>query len=186
MASRKPDLSLLLQERLDLAIEAIKTSQVSNIRVASQLYNVPYATLYYRLQGWPTHRDAQVSNHKLTTTEEKTLLERIKTLDNNSYSPTLPLVRDMANLLLRKRLPTESVGVNWLRRWAGRHDDLIAKYLRKYDYQRAKYEDPEILTKWFNLVDIIIKRYGIITNDIFNFDETGFQMGVITTAKIFI
>jgi hypothetical protein len=36
MASHKPDLSLLLQERLDLTIEAIKTSQVSNIHVASQ------------------------------------------------------------------------------------------------------------------------------------------------------
>jgi hypothetical protein len=58
----------------------------------------------------------QVSNRKLTTTEENALLKRIKTLDNNDYSPTLPLVKDMTNLLLRKRLPTKSVGVNWLRR----------------------------------------------------------------------
>jgi hypothetical protein len=60
----------------------------------------------------------------------------------------------------------------------------MAKYLRKYDYQQAKYEDPEILTKWFNLIDTTIKRYEITTNNIFNFDETGFQMGVITTVNV--
>ena len=60
----------------------------------------------------------------------------------------------------------------------------MVKYLRKYDYQRAKYEDPEILGKWFQLLQAIISKYGIVTEDIYNFDETGFQMGVITTTKV--
>ena len=60
----------------------------------------------------------------------------------------------------------------------------MAKYLCKYDYQRAKCEDPEILSKWFQLLQATISKYGIITEDIYNFDETGFQMGVITTTKV--
>ena len=47
-------------------------------------------------------------------------------------------------------------------------------------------EDPEIIKKWFELVRNTIVKYGITDDDIFNFDETGFMMGVIATAKVII
>jgi hypothetical protein len=59
-----------------------------------------------------------------------------------------------------------------------------SKYNHKYDYQRAKYEDPELIRGWFQHVQRTITKYGILNNDIYNFDETGFQIGVITTAKV--
>jgi hypothetical protein len=92
----------------------------------------------------------------------------------------------MANLLLTQRVPSASVGKNWLTHFVQRHDTLMSKYLYKYDYQRTKCEDPEIIDKWFQLVDATIEKYGIVTENIYNFDETGFQMGVITTAKVII
>jgi hypothetical protein len=64
------------------------------------------------------------------------------------------------------------------------HDNLISKYTRKYDYQRAKCEDPEVINQWFNLVQNSILKYGITEQDIYNFDETGFQMAVAHTAKV--
>jgi hypothetical protein len=90
----------------------------------------------------------------------------------------------MADLLLQERNPTSSVGPNWLTRFVRRHDELMSKYLRKYDHQRAKCEDPETIGKWFELVRATIAKYGIAAEDIYNFDETGFQMGVIATAKV--
>ena len=30
----------------------------------------------------------------------------------------------------------------------------------------------------------IIKKYGIVQEDIYNIDETGFQIGVTSTAKV--
>jgi len=105
-------------------------------------------------------------------------------LDNNRFSPTLPFVRKMANQLLRQRLPTGSIGKNWLKRWVNRNNVLIAKHLHKYDYQRAKYKDPEIFGNWFKLLQANITKYGIIAEDIYNFDETEFQMGVIIIAKV--
>ena len=41
-----------------------------------------------------------------------------------------------------------------------------------------------IIRDWFRLVRNTIEKYGILDEDIFNFDETGFQMGVISTAKV--
>ncbi|KAM5526450.1 transposase [Fusarium oxysporum f. sp. phaseoli] len=56
---------------------------------------------------------------------------------------------------------------------------LKTRLFRKYDYQRAKCEDPTIIRGWFRLVQNTIAKYGIRSDDIWNFDETGFMMGVI-------
>ena len=40
------------------------------------------------------------------------------------------------------------------------------------------------MKSWFNRVQEIIQRYGILEQDIYNMDETGFQMGVASTAKV--
>ncbi|EED13341.1 conserved hypothetical protein [Talaromyces stipitatus ATCC 10500] len=80
-------------------------------------------------------------------------------------------------------LSTASIGEKWVNRFVKRHDELSAKYTRKYDYQRAKCEDPELIKDWFERVRDTIQKYGIIEQDIYNMDETGFQMGIISTAK---
>jgi hypothetical protein len=90
----------------------------------------------------------------------------------------------MANLLLSHKGEPEAIGLNWVSCFIKRHDEIISKYTRKYDYQRAKCEDPEIIKQWFNLVQNTIVKYGILEQDIYNFDETGFQMGVAHTAKV--
>jgi hypothetical protein len=89
----------------------------------------------------------------------------------------------MADILLHER-NGESVSERWITRFIKRHDELTSKYTRKYDYQRAKCEDPEIINQWFDLVQNTIVKYGILEQDIYNFDETGFQMGVAHTAKV--
>ena len=99
-------------------------------------------------------------------------------------SPTLPFVRRMANLLLSERVANASIGKNWLTRFVRRHEELFSKFLRKYDYQRAKCEDLVLIQGWFDRVQATIAKYGIVEEDIYNFDETGFQMGVIATAKV--
>ena len=45
-------------------------------------------------------------------------------------------------------------------------------------------EDPKTFRRWFNLVQNIIGKYGIVEDDIFNFDDTGFAMGLTATAKV--
>jgi len=172
------------ETRLNLALQAIQSSQAPGIRATAALYNIPRTTLQDQLHGRAMLRNAQVNNRKLTPTEEQALLDRIISLDERGLSPTLPLVRRMADLLLSQREPSSSVGTNWVTRFVQRHDKLMSKYLRKYDYQRAKCHDPEIISNWFKLVQATIAKYGIVTEDIYNFDETGFQMGVIATVKV--
>ena len=58
------------------------------------------------------------------------------------------------------------------------------RFFCKYDYQRAKCEDLTVIRNWFKLVANIIAKYSIRLDDIWNFDETGFLMGMIASGMV--
>ena len=55
---------------------------------------------------------------------------------------------------------------------------------RAKDRQRILQEDPQTINAWFKLVRGTIEKYRVHTEDIHNFDETGFQMGIIGSMKV--
>ena len=63
---------------------------------------------------------------------------------------------------------------------------LKTKFSRLYNYQRALYEDPTVISDWFALLRNIIIKYGIQPEDLYNFDETNFIIGVITSLIVVI
>jgi len=77
-----------------------------------------------------------------------------------------------------------SIGKNWINQFIKHYKKLCSKYSWKYDYQQAKCKDPELIKGWFTQFYNIIQKYRILEQDIYNIDETGFQMGVISTAKV--
>ncbi|SCO92492.1 related to transposase [Fusarium oxysporum] len=89
----------------------------------------------------------------------------------------------MANSLLADR-NAPPVGKRWAHNFVKRRPELKTRFFRKYDYQRAKCEDPTIILGWFRLVQNTIAKHGIQSEDIWNFDETGFMMGVISSGMV--
>ena len=53
-----------------------------------------------------------------------------------------------------------------------------------YDFQRAICEDVELISAWFKLMHNMRAKYGILNYDFYNFDETGFIMGVIYASIV--
>jgi hypothetical protein len=174
--------------RIALAIQAFKQGHISSLRATAKAYDVPESTLRDRVKGIPARRDTVPNNRKLTTTEESTLIKLILSMDQRGLAPTKDTVHQMANLLLQKRSQDQTnpttIGQRWVYNLVRRHPALKSRYNRKYDYQRAKCEDPALIRPWFQLVRNTIEKYGILDADIYNFDETGFQMGVISTTKV--
>jgi hypothetical protein len=41
-----------------------------------------------------------------------------------------------------------------------------------------------VINAWFKLVEETKVKYGVHNNNIYNFDETGFQIGVIRLMKV--
>jgi hypothetical protein len=88
-------------------------------------------------------------------------------------------VEDIANSLLVNR-GAPRVGKPWAYNFVKRQPELKTRPSRRYGYQRAKCEDPTIVCGWFRLAENTIEKYGIRSDDIWNFDETGFMMGMMS------
>ena len=169
--------------RIILAIKAIKEGNIKSIRAAAMSYDVPFESLRTRLNGVTSRRDSTPNSRKLTPYEESALVRYILDLDSRGFPPRPQAVQEMADLLLSER-GESPVGINWTTNFIKRRTEIKAKFSRKYDYKRAKCEDPKIIEGWFSLVRNTIAKYGILEQDIYNFDEAGFAMGVIATAKV--
>ena len=89
----------------------------------------------------------------------------------------------MADKLLTTRSGTP-VGKNWPNRFVSRTEELKMAFSRAKDRQRILQEDPEIINAWFRLVRDTKAKYGVHDDDIHNFDEIGFQMGIIGSIRV--
>jgi hypothetical protein len=69
-------------------------------------------------------------------------------------------------------------------RFVKSHSELQTKWNRKFYSQRARCEDPVAIAAWFKRVEEMRQAYGILDEDIYNFDETSFMIGVAATSKV--
>jgi len=105
---------------------------------------VPRTTARRRIAGITLKRGSIAPNRRLTPAQEETLKQRILLIDQRGMPPRNSAVRQMASLLATQR-GLQPVGEQWVYNFIKRHDDLQSKWNRKYDYQRAKCEDPVLI-----------------------------------------
>jgi hypothetical protein len=169
--------------QINLALQAIKRDLNLSARTAATIYKCSHATLSRRLKGTQSRDDSMPNSRNLTSLEEDTIVQYILDLDARLHPPRLANVEDMANRLLRER-DAPSVGKRWASNFVKRRVELRTRFLRRYDYKRAQCEDPDAIRAWFALVKNVVAKYGVVDADIYNFDETGFIMGVISTGMV--
>ena len=166
-----------------LALEALQNDENLTVAAAAKIYNVNRCTLQRRRAGKPARRDIPANSRNLTDLEEQTIVQYVVELYTRAFPPRLGDVEDMANQLRRAR-NAPPVGKRWAHNFVKRQDDLRTRYTRRYDYQRAKCEDPKVISEWFALVRNVKAKYGIVDDDTYNFDETGFIMGIIFAGMV--
>jgi hypothetical protein len=88
------------------------------------------------------------------------------------------MVQDTANNLLAER-GGEPVSKCWVNNFKTRTPEIKLKGSCSYDRQRALNKDARVITPLFKLVANTKPKYGISDDDTYDFDETGFIMGVI-------
>ena len=177
-------MSVLTKEsRIILAIEAIRTTKKMSIRRAAKTYDVPETSIRYRMNGRVAKAETRNGRHPMTLTEEETLVRYILDLDTRGFPPRIRGVEDMANSLLATR-HAKPLGTRWANRFVRRRPELKTRMSRAYDFQRALCEDPDQINAWFRLVANMRAKYGIQDCDFYNFDETGFMMGVICSSMV--
>ena len=168
---------------VQLALQAMQNDTKLSARAAGKIYNVDHEKLSRRRRGMQPRRDIPANSRKLTDLEESIVVQYILDLDSKGFPPRLCGVEDMANGLLAER-DARRIVTRWASNFVKRQPDLTMRFNRKYDYQRALCENPDLIRGWFALVPNTIAKYGIQGADIYNFDEIGFLMGVISTILV--
>jgi hypothetical protein len=166
-----------------LAIDAIRKSDELSRRAAAKLYNVPESTLRDRMSGATPIAERRPAIQVLTALEEVAVAQYILDLDARGIPPSLEDVREMADRILASR-GTRRVGKQWPYRFLQRREELRTRYSRAYDFQRALCEDHDLVSGWFRLFFDTRSKFGILDCNLYNFDETGFMMGVICPSMV--
>ena len=168
---------------LQLAIQDINFQQLLSERRAAAIYKVPRRTLVDRRAGRRPRRDCEPNRKRLTKLLEEAVVLRILEGSDRGLPSSKADVRDMADKLPRER-GGDAVGKNWVDRFIQRTPELQTRWTRPYDRQRAACEDPAVIQPWFSLVQSMKAKYGIVDEDMYNFDESGFLMGKISSQLV--
>ena len=93
----------------------------------------------------------------------------------------------MANHLLAARgedPPPAPIGKCWAPRFIKAQPELQTKWNRTFHAQRALYKDSTTIRAWYQRVEDARQTYDILDEDTYNFDETGFAIGIAGTSKV--
>ncbi|KAL2887357.1 hypothetical protein HOO65_050478 [Ceratocystis lukuohia] len=171
------------EKNIVLAIQALRNDPKLRIYPTAKKYKVPPSTLYDRYHGKPFRGDLISNSRKLSDPEEQIIIEYIIDLDSRGFPPRLRSVEEMANRLLAHR-DTSPVSKRWACNFIKRQPDLKKHFDHSHVRHKAKSSDPAPIRDWFRLVENTIEKYGIELVDIYNFDGTGFMMGMIASRMV--
>jgi hypothetical protein len=183
MSQQRSYQSSYSESDLQLALYDIISKRVPSQRRAAAIYNVPQRTLSHRRAGRRPRRDCEANSKRMDNLEEEAIVRRILEESTRGFAPSKADVRAMANKLLEER-GGKPVGKNWVDNFVKRTPELRTRWSHPYDHQRAACEDPASIRRWFELVQNTKAKWGIVDDDIYNFDETGFMMGKILSQLV--
>lgn len=120
------------------------------------------------------------ADRKLDPAQEKALCDWIDYNDQNGKSVKRAQILATAISILQQSNPSESphIGEKWLKRWLERHPEYRTRRRKSLDIERLLAQDKNVIQEWFSRYQAAIDQYGIQPEDLYNFDETGFQIGV--------
>jgi len=177
-------------------VEAYKSGKFSSLRQAVQEAGFDRRTITARLNGRPTRRKAQEATQHLSHAEEEELGRaiRIATLRGKPLQPQL--VRVMAEAIRKRRVKGvnedgiilvdyEALGKRWLDRFKKRQQNLSTERVEKIEAVRNAITAEE-LEKWFIELDRIVRDFNILPENMYNMDETGFNIGYFETRQCIV
>ncbi|KAM5515600.1 transposase [Fusarium oxysporum f. sp. phaseoli] len=157
----------LYEARILLALQALQNDPKLSIRKAATIYQVNHCTLGRRQDGIQSIHSTTTKSRNLSDLEEQIIVQFILDLDSRGFPPRRDFVEKLANSLLADR-DVSPVGKRWVHNFIQRQPELKTRRFRS----------------WFRLVENMIAKYGIQLADIWNFDETGFMMGMIESGMV--
>lgn len=171
--------------RLMAVVEWVRTqptgSKVSILGL-SRMYDLPYTLLLARINGRPPKGQYR-TNCWLSEEQDQALCQYLARLDKIGTSPTHSTIRHSVNEILRLAYegdgPPPVVSEKWPGRWLrDQHPEFTRVKQYSMEIERTVAESIEIITKWLKKYKQICEEFGILPEDQWNGDESGFRVGM--------
>ena len=101
------------------------------------------------------------------------------------------MLRSVANSILARNHddsdtppPPPLIGPDWSRRFLKRHPEYIKRKSKPLAHDRKNTHDPADIRAHFEKFKAVRDFFGIQTEDMYNYDETGFRVGVGRAHKV--
>ena len=173
-----------IKVRIAPAITFIQSSSDNypNLTAIAQTYEIPVSRLRGRLQGRQSRHEQPGTNLKLTEGQELAVCPYLDCLNSIGTSARQKMVVGSANAILQYAHIGEGaapvVGSHWAPRFPARHPEYHIRKQRSIDINRKNSHEPESIRACFEKYRLIGKDYNIEPCDQYNFDETGFCIGI--------
>jgi len=174
-----------VESRIQEAIAVLlqKGEENPNLAAAAREFNLPPQRLRARWNGRESKEKRVPVNRKLTEEEELAVCQYLDRLDHIGTSARLHMITTCANAILLHAqedpsIPTPVVSEHWARRFLTRHPEYHIRKQYTLDADRKNAHHPESILDWFSRYEKVCDKYGIQSRDRYNFDETGFRIGI--------
>jgi hypothetical protein len=164
-------------------LRILQRQEKPNISKTAREFDVPMQRLRRRWLGTPSRSDRAPTNTKLSTEQEMALRRYIDTLIKLDIPPRPKQIGDAANSILYRghtdpTTPPPQIGEHWTKRFHERYPEYRVRRQRAIEIERKRAHDPLIIQMWFHNLKGLMERNAIHPRDLYNFDETGFQIGI--------
>ena len=135
-----------------------------------------------RLKNIGPRTSRKSTNYKLTEVQERTLLQYILSLDEIGQSIRYDYVSKVTNDILKEGHIEEGltsvINDHWTKCFLNRHPKLHKTKQKPLELERKLVHDPDLVQNWFERFQTLREKYEVFNEDIWNFDETDFQIKV--------
>jgi hypothetical protein len=174
-----------IEERIINAIHALSDQSRPNIAAAAREFDVPYQRLKARFKGRKSLFEREPNGRRLNPDHESALSRWIDYNDELGLPLKRPQIIAAATSILKLFDPSAPPpGPKWLKRWLQRHPEYRVRRRKALDIERLRAQDKSLVQEWFTNYENMIQERGILPEDLYNFDETGFRIGVGTDQWI--
>ena len=180
-----------VEERVEAALASIEPGIKPNISALARAFEVDPQRLRRRFNGAGDLRSLGGSNKRLSDAQELALCQTIEREEADGTYLRQWQLEDRANWILKLQHDSEGgagdpprVSDAWGARFLARHPEFTVRKSKPIANKRKWAHNPVDLKAWFYRFRNALMNYGISPQDVYNFDETGFSVGMGGAQRI--
>ena len=170
--------------------EGLPPGMPKSYRALADHGNVPHTTLHHRACGRRSIEEKAQSQQYLTPFEEKAVVEFLLQMSNLGQPVRIKYIPSIAFSATRQRpihnRPLKRPGKNWAKGLENRHPQLRAKRVKALDWNRHDINTFAKMTRWFKVIEEVLKDPAILAENIYNMDETGVMLSMLGSIKVLV